>query len=78
MNSLVRILKPDGVITAQVGSQQILKTNYKNKEVYFLPRHGRGHFISPSNINPEFNNKSYFSLSKVFFCLFSQMCLCIV
>ncbi len=32
-------------------SGQILKTNYKNKEVYFLPRHGRGHFISPSNIN---------------------------
>ena len=34
-------------------SDQILKTNYKNKEVYFLPRHGRGHFINPSNINPE-------------------------
>ena len=32
-------------------SDQILKTNYKNKEVYFLPRHGRGHFINPSNIN---------------------------
>ena len=32
-------------------SDQILKTNYNNKEVYFLPRHGRGHFISPSNIN---------------------------
>ena len=32
-------------------SDQILKTNYKNKEVYFLPRHGRGHFISPSMIN---------------------------
>ena len=32
-------------------SDQILKTNYKNKEVYFLPRHGRGHFVSPSNIN---------------------------
>ena len=32
-------------------SDQILKTNYKNKEVYFLPRHGRGHFISPTNIN---------------------------
>ena len=27
------------------------KNNYNNKEVYFLPRHGRGHFISPSNIN---------------------------
>jgi len=32
-------------------SDQILKTKYNNKEVYFLPRHGRGHFISPSKIN---------------------------
>ena len=32
-------------------SDQILKTIYNKKEVYFLPRHGRGHFISPSNIN---------------------------
>ena len=32
-------------------SDQILKTNYNNKDVYFLPRHGRGHFVSPSNIN---------------------------
>ena len=32
-------------------SDQILKTNYNNKEVDFLPRHGRGHFISPSKIN---------------------------
>ena len=32
-------------------SDQILKTNYNNKEVYFLPRHGKGHFINPSNIN---------------------------
>ena len=32
-------------------SDQILKTKYKNKEIYFLPRHGRGHFVSPSNIN---------------------------
>ena len=32
-------------------SDQILKTNYNGKEVYFLPRHGRGHFISPSKIN---------------------------
>ena len=28
-------------------SDQILKTKYNSKEVYFLPRHGRGHFISP-------------------------------
>ena len=32
-------------------SDKILKTKYNGKEVYFLPRHGRGHFISPSNIN---------------------------
>jgi 5'-methylthioadenosine phosphorylase len=32
-------------------SDKILKTNYNGKEIYFLPRHGRGHFISPSNIN---------------------------
>jgi len=32
-------------------SDKILKTNYRNKEVYFLPRHGRGHFISPTKIN---------------------------
>jgi 5'-methylthioadenosine phosphorylase len=32
-------------------SDDILRTNYNNKEVFFLPRHGRGHFISPSNIN---------------------------
>ena len=32
-------------------SDQILKTNYDNKEIYFLPRHGKGHYISPSNIN---------------------------
>ena len=32
-------------------SDKILKINYKNKEVFFLPRHGRGHFINPSNIN---------------------------
>tara|TARA_Y100001970_G_scaffold276351_1_gene378927 strand:+ start:458 stop:1330 length:873 start_codon:yes stop_codon:yes gene_type:complete len=32
-------------------SDQILKTKYNNKEVFFLPRHGKGHFISPSNIN---------------------------
>ena len=32
-------------------SDQILKTYYNSKELYFLPRHGKGHFISPSNIN---------------------------
>tara|TARA_Y100000768_G_scaffold319367_1_gene255010 strand:- start:477 stop:1349 length:873 start_codon:yes stop_codon:yes gene_type:complete len=32
-------------------SDRILKTEFNNKEVYFLPRHGKGHFISPSNIN---------------------------
>ena len=28
-----------------------LKTKFNNNEVFFLPRHGRGHFISPTNIN---------------------------
>ena len=32
-------------------SDKILKTIYSSKEVYFLPRHGRGHYISPTNIN---------------------------
>ena len=32
-------------------SDKILKTEYNNKEVYFLPRHGKGHCISPSKIN---------------------------
>ena len=32
-------------------SDQILRTKYNNSEIYFLPRHGRGHFISPSKIN---------------------------
>jgi len=32
-------------------SDDILKTSYNDKEIYFLPRHGRGHFISPSKIN---------------------------
>ena len=32
-------------------SDNILKTLYNNKEVFFLPRHGRGHSISPSKIN---------------------------
>ena len=32
-------------------SDQILKTKFNDKEILFLPRHGRGHYISPSNIN---------------------------
>ena len=32
-------------------SDNILKTKYNNKEIYFLPRHGKGHSISPTNIN---------------------------
>ena len=32
-------------------SDKILKTLYGGKEIYFLPRHGKGHFISPSKIN---------------------------
>ena len=32
-------------------SDKILKTTFNEKELYFLPRHGRGHYISPSKIN---------------------------
>jgi len=32
-------------------SDEILKTKFNDKEIFFLPRHGRGHAISPSNIN---------------------------
>jgi len=32
-------------------SDDILKTKYNNKEIYFLPRHGKDHLISPSKIN---------------------------
>ncbi len=32
-------------------SDDILKTKYNNQEIFFLPRHGRGHCISPSKIN---------------------------
>ncbi len=32
-------------------SDDILKTKYNTKEIYFLPRHGKGHHISPSKIN---------------------------
>ena len=32
-------------------SDKILKIIYNDKEVFFIPRHGKGHFISPSNIN---------------------------
>ena len=32
-------------------SDKVLKTKFNEKEVFFLPRHGKGHFISPSKIN---------------------------
>ena len=32
-------------------SDEILKIKYNDKEIFFLPRHGRGHAISPSKIN---------------------------
>jgi len=34
-----------------IPSDDILKTRYNGKEIYFLSRHGKGHFISPSKIN---------------------------
>ena len=32
-------------------SDELTKASFKSKEVIFLPRHGRGHFISPTKIN---------------------------
>ena len=32
-------------------SDDILQAELKGKEIFFLPRHGRGHKINPSNIN---------------------------
>ena len=32
-------------------SDEILNIKYNDKEIFFLPRHGRGHVISPSKIN---------------------------
>ena len=32
-------------------SDQILEAKIEDKQVYFLPRHARGHKINPSNIN---------------------------
>ena len=32
-------------------SDQILEAKINNKQIYFLPRHSRGHKINPSNIN---------------------------
>ena len=32
-------------------SDEILSFKYKGKDVNFLPRHSRGHKISPTNIN---------------------------
>ena len=32
-------------------SDDILRAEFKGKEIFFLPRHGRGHKINPSNIN---------------------------
>jgi len=32
-------------------SDEIVKATFASKEVLFLPRHGKGHFISPSKIN---------------------------
>ena len=32
-------------------SDDILRAEFKGKEIFFLPRHGRGHTVNPSNIN---------------------------
>ena len=38
-----------------VPSDEILLATLGNEEIYFLPRHGRGHKINPSNINARAN-----------------------
>ncbi len=32
-------------------SDDILQAEFKGKEIFFLPRHGKGHTVNPSNIN---------------------------
>jgi len=32
-------------------SDDILRAEFNGKEIFFLPRHGRGHTVNPSNIN---------------------------
>ena len=32
-------------------SSSILSASFNKEEIYFLPRHGKGHKVSPSNIN---------------------------
>ena len=32
-------------------SDEVLKIKFENEEICFIPRHGRGHKINPSNIN---------------------------
>lgn len=36
-------------------SDKYIKCDFAGKEVYFLPRHGRGHYIMPSEINHKAN-----------------------
>jgi len=43
-------------------SDQILEAKIDNKQIYFLPRHSRGHKINPTNI-PRKNGKMPFILS---------------
>lgn len=43
-------------------SSKVLKLAVQNNEFYFLPRHGKGHFISPSEVNYRAN---IFALKKL-------------
>ena len=45
-NEEIKIETPWGI-----PSDNIIKTNIKEKEFFFLSRHGKGHKISPTNIN---------------------------
>jgi 5'-methylthioadenosine phosphorylase len=44
-------------------SDSIIKAKYKDSLIYFLPRHGKGHFIPPSKINFRANIASLKSLN---------------
>ena len=42
----IKMMTPYGII-----SDSITKGDYKGREIYVLPRHGRKHDINPSNVN---------------------------
>ena len=45
------LTKLNGRKSNRMGSLQMKFYNYNNEEICFIPRHGRGHKINPTNIN---------------------------